>query len=308
MDYRFSGTKRVVGALNVLSGIALERGLNHLSNLYNKYTSPMLPVRTRKRGPRRMFRRVKRRSRRRAAGRARGASRKLIAGKGVFQRRFRKVIGRRLDTRMTRNEYDSTRELVRSGSIVPNVLATGVDTANFQVGDMPLALAKLMDYDEYKVTKIQMVLTPYSFSNGAQTLEVDVAGEPYLYIAPRVHSDNITVSPSLATIKTTPGVMRFHYLRKQPIVINLAPFYQATETTTTSVTGTALDIEMPLRSLNWVHNPQDTGDTYDSTKHPNYGNVLFYFPKLAAGSFVPKWRIEYYATCVLRGNRSLVDI
>lgn len=306
MPFGFDGRTKAyrryqLGAASALSGILGSMG----SYAYSRYfgRSKARPMSRFRRYGRRRY---GRRGGRKAAGRARGANRKLIAGKGIFQRRFRKVIGRRLDTRMTRNEYDSTRELVRSGTILPNALTVVGTSANFQIGDMPIALSKLFDYDEYKVTKIQMVLTPMVQSTGATDLNVNNEGDPYLYIVPRVHSNVISGTPSIQTVKTSPGVMRFHYLRKKPIVVNLAPFAQVEEDLITG-TGAAVQQEIPLKKLGWIHNPQDAAP-YNTGLHVNYGNVYFYLPRIVAGSFIPRWRVEYYATAIFRGNRNLLDI
>lgn len=238
----------------------------------------------------------------------RRVGRRLVAGPGPYQKRLGSMLGAPLDLRMSRNDYDSTRECINyTGGLFPTSVGPAIKTCNFGVGEMPLALSKLFDYDEYKITKIQMVLTPIFISNGAAKLEMNGEYDPYLYVIPRIHSDSLSSTPTLATVKSTPGVMRFHYLRKKPIVINLPAIGVISEDLTTFTTGTALSLEHPFRRVGWIHNPQDSAP-YDDSKHPAYGNVVFYLPQIASGSFQPKWRIDYYATWIGRGNRSQIEI
>lgn len=239
--------------------------------------------------------------------RRRRVGRRFIAGRGPYQRKGKSVAGRRLNTRMARNDYDSTREIANKGFLVPTTSGVVTGSINVAVYEYPLALTKLFDYDEYKLSNIQMVLTPLSLSNGSTPLYIADAGEPYIYIIPKIHPESWSSTPTLNTIKSTPGVMRFHMLTKGPIVVNLKARVPVERTVVASTAGSTYDIQEPSKLLTWVHNPQTVGPI-SAVNYPNYGTVQIYLPQLAAGSFEPKWRVDYYSTINFRGNRALAEV
>lgn len=309
-DARTRASKLANAAIGALAGQALSTIPTSLRALYSSMPSFTGYRARRSRRSllyrrRRRFGRFRRRYRRRNKL-GRGARATFIAGRGAFQRRFRRRIGRKLNTRLTRNDYDSTREIVVKADLFPTSTGAQVVQYNMKVIEMGLAQTKLFFYDDYKLSDIQMVLTPVNLSNGAEKLEVAAGSDPYIYAIPRIHADLWTSTPRLETIKSTPGVMRYHMLRKKPIVINLAPIAQVSEELQ-RVDGTSLEVEKPFKYVTWMHNPQE-GGPFDPTLYLSVGNVVFYLPRLAAGSFQPKWKVEYYATCTLRGNRVLADV
>lgn len=312
MDQRLRSTKLFNNVLASVAGAALDRTNRYLSDrvssyLYPPAAAPMAP--TRRAFRRRRMPAGRRYGRRRRIGpsRRRRASKRLVAGPGPYQKRGRSVIARPLNTNLSRNDYDSTRECVQKGVIFPNSTAVNVETRNTAVGDYPLASAKMFDYDEYKLANIQLVLTPLNLGIAQQSLSLADGADPYLYVIPRIHPDTWTSTPSITTIKSTPGVMRFHMLRRKPIVINLKTIVPQEETVFASVTGASYTIETPFKKLGWIHQPQEAGPVVDAN-YPNLGTCTFYMPQLAAGSFQPKWRIDYYTTVYLRGNRALIDV
>lgn len=189
----------------------------------------------------------------------------------------------------------------------PTTTGTFQNTINFYMPDMPLAASKMFDYDDYKISNIQLVITPLRISNGAEKLEVADSGEPYFYVLPRIHPENWTTTYTLQNIKSTPGVMRFSLLRRTPIVINLKPIVPVENTLATSASGATQTVESPFKYLGWVHNPQEQGPIQISN-YPNYGHCGVWMPQLVAGSFIPRFKFEYYATCTFRGNRALLDV
>lgn len=288
------------------------------NKLYDYYRSPRAPppqrslfrsnmrFRKRTRYSRRSFK-GKRARRSTFRARRRGVSRKFIAGRGPLQLKYPKATSSYLNTRMLRNDYDSTREITSKSVVVASTSAITLAGYNFAVYDFPLALTKLFDYDEYMVKDIQMVITPLRISRGEQDLTVVDSADPYFYVAPRVHPETITSTPSLNVIKSTPGVMRFHMLRKKPVVINLPNQLPQEDEIIGSATGTSYTVRKPMRTLRWIHNPQDSGPVVD-TNYPNMGNVFIYVPQIQSGDYQPKWRVDYYATICLRGNRALLDV
>lgn len=257
----------------------------------------------RRRG-RRMFR--ARGKRRRFQRRKRGVRNKMIAGKGPYQRGFRRF-NRTLNTKMLRNDYDSTREIKDKGVVFARSTGVSLASSNTAIGDYPLAASKMFDYDEYQLKNIQLVLTPLHISNGAEKLELADAGEPYIYVVPKIHPEAWTSTPSLNTLKSTPGVMRFHMLRTKPIVVNLSSALPRVDEIKGSTTGASYTIEQPGKYYGWIHQPQTEGPIVDAN-YPNFGNVQLYIPQIQVSSFQPKWRVDYYATVLLRGNRALAEV
>lgn len=232
-----------------------------------------------KMGPRSYPYRRKRFARKRKMSymRRRRSRRKLYTGKGPYQRRGRPVIGRRLNSKVTRNDYDSTRELVRRDPIFPTSTAIETARTSIAVYDFNLALSKLFDFDEYKVTNIQMVLTPVNVNTGETNLEVNDAGDPYLYVIPAIHPESWSSTPNLNVVRATPGVMRFHYLCKKFIVINFKPLVPFVCDVIGSFLGLFYEIQEPMKYLNWLHNPQTAGPPI-ATNYPKFGHVQFYMP------------------------------
>lgn len=208
---------------------------------------------------------------------------------------------------MTRNDYDSTREVIFDKTFQPSASAPITGFTNIAVYDFPLAVSKLFDYDEYKMSNMQLVLTPLHLANNADSLECDDTGEPYFYVIPRIHPNSWTSTPTLETIKSTPGVMRFHLLRKTPIVINVSPTVPMVQDVLSGSTAAQIQIQEPMKRLTWLHNPQDSGPIV-SSNYPYIGSVFFYFPKLVVGTYLPKFKVEWYCTITLRGNRALLEV
>lgn len=304
LDRRTKGYRLVSQVAAAAIGSAAQYAFNRFSSGMPKYRAAAPRWRA---GRRHRSRRNFRRRYRRRTGAKRTVRKVLIAGRGPYQKRFSRIQRRALNTNLTRNDYDSTREIIEKGTVVPLSTHVHISYLNFQIGDMSLALSKLFDYDDYKVSGIQLVITPCTFPDGQLPVDVDAASEPYFYVVPRIHPETWTSTPALATLKTTPGVLRFHYLRRKPIVINLAAQGIRQTDVITSSTGTANQVELPMKMLGWQHNPQTVGPIV-ATNYSNFGNVAIVMPRLATGSFQPRYKIEYYATAMLRGNRALLDV
>lgn len=249
----------------------------------------------------------KRRSyRRKYNKRGRGVSSRYPAGRGPLQNYQRRQNRLKLNTRLTRNDYDSTREIANKGFIQASSLSIVTGEVNFSVIDFPLALAKLFDYEEYKMVNLQYVITPQHIANGAAQLKMSDFGDPYLYILPRMLSEDITTTPELKTIQSTPGVLRFSYLRTKPIVINVRATATEKRTFVTDLASTDYVQENTVRPFGWLRNPQDSGPPVGSN-YPTTGNLYYYAPSIVGSSdFQPRWRVQIYATILLRNNRSLI--
>lgn len=308
LDSRTRGNRLLKQLLASAAGAALPAFSPFLYGAYSNYKTSF-----KGRRPRRAMARFRRRKMYRKSTRGRrrgrkGVSSRFIAGRGPYQKRARRIVNKKLNNNLTRNDYDSTRELVNKGVLLASTTAIQTGGSNFAVYDMPLASSKMFDYDEYKVANIQLVMTPLNLPSGSNDLELSAStGEPYIYIVPRIHSEAWTSTPSIATLKSTPGVMRFHMLSKKPMVINLMPTVELEQTVIASSAGTTYDIATPFKKLGWLHQPQDSGPVVDSN-YPNLGSIRYYIPQIATGSFQPKWKIEYYATVYLRGNRALAEV
>lgn len=213
---------------------------------------------------------------------------------------------RGLNTNLTRNDYDSVREVIAKGVMFPSNSAVAIQDFNTSIADMTLAQTKIMDYQEYKYASLQMVLTPINIANGAQKLEMNDNSTPYLYYAKRF-SQVAPTDTDLEHWKNTPGVQKVALLGSKPIVINLAIQAPVEDEIIASDNGTAYTIIRQPRRIGWIENPQ-TSLPIVAANYPNFGNVSFRLPQLATGAFQPKWRVEYYCTMLFRGNRELVQI
>lgn len=211
-----------------------------------------------------------------------------------------------MNTNFSRNDYDSVREVSIKNVMFPTSSAPALQSFNFSVADLDLAGTKIMDYQEYRYVDVSLVLTPINISNGAQKLEMNDNSTPYLYYAKRYEPEPPT-STDLRLWKDTPGVQKVSLLGKKPIVIPLAVCAPYEDEIIASNAGTAYTIVQKPKKVGWIHNPQ-VGLPIVPANYPNFGNVTFLLPQLAAGSFQPKWRVEYYVTTLLRGNRNIIQI
>jgi len=174
---------------------------------------------------------------------------------------------------------------------------------NLSVLDMPVALSKLFDYDEYKYSQIQMVLTPIHLANGAQQLYIHENSTPYMYFVKRIHPEEDQTQSDLQYWKNTPGVQKFPVMGRKPIVINFAVQAPQEREIIGNNAGQAFTIQQPMRKVGWIHNPQDAPPAVGAN-YPNFGVIDFRLPQLLNTSgFLPKWRVEYYVTMYFKGNR-----
>lgn len=250
---------------------------------------------------RRMLFRRRRRGRRAIKRRGRRAGRRT-RGVGPYQKKFGGRFFRKLDLNFARNDYDSTREIKSVGSQVASNAASFVTQHYCYVGDFPLALSKLFDYDEYKVTKLQMVIQPQFLHKGSTQVEAATNYDPFFYVVPRIHVEAWTGTPSIDEVRNTPGVIKVPFNIQKPVVINLAVWAEQTDTIVRDLTGASLTIRRPMTKLNWMHNPQTSGP-FVSANYASLGNVNIYWSQLAAGSYLPRFEIKYVATFLFRGNR-----
>jgi hypothetical protein len=186
----------------------------------------------------------------------------------------------------------------------PRNTGVGLQHFNLSIVDLPLAKLKLFDYDEYKYSQLQMVLTPINISNGAQKLEMNDNSTPYLYFAKRIHPEDDITNTDLQTWKNTPGVQRVSLLGSKPIVINFVIQAPKEDEIIANDAGQAFTIQRPMRRIGWIHNPQSAGPPV-SANYPNFGVIDFRLPQIATGSFQPKWRVDYYVTTYFKGHRAL---
>lgn len=220
-----------------------------------------------------------------------------------MQKRFPLLRFRRLNTNLTRNDYDSVRECVYKGQLFPVSTNIGTMRYNLSVVDCPVALAKLFDYDEYKYSQLQMVLTPVHYANGAQKLYIHENSTPYMYYVKRIHPDDDQTVTDLQYWKNTPGVQKFSLMGRKPIVINFAIAAPRESEIIANNAGQAFTIQQSMRRVGWIHNPQETGPALGAN-YPNFGVIDFRIPQLLdTTGFLPKWRVEYYVTTYFKGNR-----
>ena len=297
-----------------IAGIAASKLLDYYNSIGSS-SSSMPPIPGYARALRRYGYRSKARKfkrSRRSLARRRGMSRRkrrgpvnrTVAGWGPLQKKYPYSMRARLNTRMGRNDYDSTREMVYKNVVVADTAAPTWAQFNTAVYDFPLALTKLFDYTEYRITNLQCVITPIRISNGEKDLTVVDRATPYFYVIPRIHPDTATSTPSVDSLRTTPGVLRFHMMRKKQIVINLPVQLPREDTVIGSASGTTYTVDRPMQNIGWLHQPQDSGPVV-GTNYPNFGNIYIYIPQIQSGDYQPKFRVDYYATILLRGNKAL---
>lgn len=231
--------------------------------------------------------------------------RSTFTGWGPLQKKMRyRAIRRPLNLNFKRNDYDSCRDLFQTNVLQPSVTGEVFNNYNFIVSDSAIAASKLFDYDEYRCDNIQLVLESNKapMGNDANISTDDAEDSLYGFIIPRVHTPSITAA-TYEDFLRTPGVIKFHLLSRKKIVVNLSPTYAPVgEHIFSNQAGTAHDIRRPLKKMGWIHNPQTAGPIV-ATNYFNYGNCFIYLPKLAAGSYIPRWNVRIYATAKFRGNR-----
>lgn len=250
---------------------------------------------------RRGFRRMSRFRRRR-----RGARVTMAAGKGPYQKRYPRLIHRPLNTDMTRNQYDSCRDLKDYSTISANTSSNQTTNVNFSVYDGEVAATKLFGYTDYKVKDVQLVLTPLNIHLGATDVQVTTNGKPFIYIIPKIHSTSVT-GLTTSEVERLPGVMKFPIASRKKIVVNLATFGSLEEEVETSASAGAETVETPFKYIGFVHNPQTSGPP-TASNYPKYGNAIIYVPQMASGSFLPVWKVQFLWTTIFKGNRSLIAI
>lgn len=234
------------------------------------------------------------------------SSRRFIAGKGPFQKKYRSRLYKALNTNLSRNDYDSTREVYTQGTITGSTSAAVGANVQFNVGELDLAATKIAKYDEIKHTNIQLVISPTKFFKNASTV-ASLQAEPYLYVIPRIHGNDDLTLPSFETVIRTPGVMKYRMDRQKKIVVNLpcqAPIVDTWETG--PGTGTTDTLNREMRYIGWYHNPWDGTGTLPLASFPYLGNAYVYMPQLESGSAIPQFRLELYVTTLMKNNRDLL--
>lgn len=209
----------------------------------------------------------------------------------------------KLNTNMSRNDYDSIR-VVRDvpAASRPRLSAAGVYYVNelISIDDFPFAASKGADYQQYKMTNVQVVLTP-RFSKGAFDNHKGLAAanaDFYGAIWPRSHNDVPVGTPTWNTIKQTPGVRLFKLDSGKRVVLNLAPYV---DLETPSNQGRTLGRRIPL---GW-------SDYLQGGLTPNFKLCPWgvYIPQAAPqgdGAPVIDWNMEIYATFIFRGNTDYI--
>lgn len=293
-------------AHNLIAGIG-GAALNSIQNLgwrhFNKYTMP--PV-VKKRFAPAFRRRWGKRRGRRAVRRRAGKKNAVFTGRGSATRWRYNRASRRVNSNMTRNDYDSTRDRAYNGNIQGTSVGAVWTEHNFRITDLSIAASKYLDYDHYKFAKIQAVITP-KWQDGTAKLRTAGQADPYLYVIPRVHPDSISSTPTIQLLKTTPGVLRYSLRRNKPIVINIGAYLPRKLEYVGDQIGTVYNVEQPFFFPGFIHNP-DTSSSIPSN-HPKFGSIYTYMPQLESTSdYVPNFTIEYYVTTYFRGNRALIDV
>lgn len=275
-------------------------------NNIKRYSTTMAPIR-RRRFKRRMRFPKKRTMYRKKRTVRRKRGRSMVAGKGALQRRFNSGMVGRLNTNMRRNDYDSVREELRSTVASPSTVAVQVVYGKFQVFNFTRALAKMNDYDEYRITGVQLLITPLIFNSMDRLLAMADNFDPYWYLIPRVHPDQWSVIPSYKQIRETPGIIKIHLLQKKPICINLPVFAEVEDEMKTD-TGTYIQVKSPFKKVGFVHNNTPKGSVPVSAEHLKFGHYAAYFPQLDGVNnvFIPRFRFDFYATILFRNCRDNV--
>lgn len=290
---------------NVLAGIG-GAALNSIQNLgwshFNRNSMP--PLSKRRFAPYRK-RWGKRRGRRPFRARP---GKKIVAftGRSSATRRRYNRAARRVNSNMTRNDYDSTRDRIFKSYITGTAVGPVWTQHNFRVTDLTIASTKYLDYDHYKFSNIQCVITP-KWQDSTAKLRTAGEADPYLYVLPRVHPDTISSTPTIQLLKTTPGVLRFNLRRSKPIVINMGAYLPRKQEYVGDQLGTVYNVEQPFFFPGFIHNPDSS--TSVPANHPKFGSLYTYMPQLEATSdYIPNFTLEYYVTTYFRGNRALIDV
>lgn len=301
-DRRTIASKFANQALAAIGGAALNSIQNYGYSHFNRSSMPPLRGKFRPWVGRR--RRYKKFGRRRSK---RYARKNTFTGAGPqTRRRVARISRRKLNTNMTRNDYDSSRDRVLSGYVTGSVLTPAWRQFDFRVPDLQYAVTKILDYDHYKVANIQCVITA-KWQDNQEIMRMLDDGDPYLYVIPRIHPDSITSTPNLQLLKTTPGVMRFSLRRTKPIVINLLALVPRKQEYVADQSGGVYNVEQPFFKPGWIHNP-DTGSVNPGS-HPKFGHIAMYIPRLESTTVaIPNFTVEYYCTTYFRGNRNFIDV
>lgn len=253
---------------------------------------------------------------RRGRYRRRAYKKKLYRRKGrkIQARKYRGKAGqfkhllarrKRLNTNLSRNDFDSTRECLQRGFVTQNTTSPAYSTYSQSINLFPLAEAKREDYNEYKVSNVQVRIKPRIPKGALQYHAGNVAADFQYAFIPCQDATPPVTTPSWQTLKNTPGVQFVNMSNLKAKVFNLKPMLQEVRTTEQGVdqivnvpmkwqetnTGLSLPLQWcPFR----VYIPQSRGD-YKGTV-------------AGTADFEYILDIEVYATFVFRGNKSLVDI
>lgn len=252
---------------------------------------------------RRMVRR-KRRSRKRTVKRKlKRQKKRFVAGPGTYQyKQGRRALRRTLNTNFQRNNFDSCRDWVLPKLVQSPASDDDVQIEySFKIGDIDIARTKMFDYSEYRITNIQLVITPMKFGLGAETLTM-AEGEPYMYIIPR-HDTGITPKYKLEDIKRSPGVWRINLMKKTRTVINLTDFLPVIKDYV-NTDQTNIQVPKDYQRVRWIENPQEEGP-YDNRRHPQFGRVILWLPQILAG-YQPRFTFQFVATVLFRGYKKYI--
>lgn len=299
MTVRYAASTYRRAAANVLSA-ALPVAASSLLGRFGQYAynrATMPPVRMRRRRvsyPARRRRSV--RKFRRARARVRRGRRQIRNGYNYVDKKFgrNRRLNPMLNTRMLRNDYDSVRVVFRKTNFSLTNIGESNTRLDFKIGESPLALTKLLDYDEYKITNVQWVFEP-RYVTTQNFGGVAYGSLPFLLVNNRAHNTIPIGSSSYDDARRSPGWRWIPIRKLTPTVLNSTPFYEPDE-----ISDTGTNINTVLKKLNWIHNP-DT--VYNPSNHPSVCPIDVIGPQLAAIDSVD-WTISVYATIYYRGLRS----
>lgn len=298
MSVRYAPSTYKKAAANVLSA-ALPVVASSLLGRFGRYAynSAMAPIsRARRRRVMYPVRRRRFRKIRRVRSGMRRSRRKVRNGLNFVDKKFRRnrMINPVLNTRMARNDYDSIRVCFRK----TNFSLTNISETNyrldFKIGESPLALSKLTDYDEYKITNVQWVFEP-RYVTSQNFGGVAYGSLPFVLVKNRAHNTIPLGSSTYDDARRSPGWRWIPIRKLTPTVINSTPFYEPEE-----ISDAGTNITTVLKKLNWIHNP-DT--VYNPANHPSVCPIDIIGPQLAAVDAV-NWTVSCYATIIFRGFRS----
>lgn len=231
---------------------------------------------------------------------------RFVAGVGTYQKKMGAKFLKPFNSNFARNNFDSCRDFALNWQVLaPSAASAAQFELNFKIGNIPIALDKLGDYSEYKITNIQLVITPLKFGSGVETLTM--FQEPaYMYIIPR-HDTGAVSTLTFEEIHKSPGVIKVHLLKRRNTIINLQDYcpklQRYIQTNNDTVT-----VPRDYQKLGWIENPTQAGEAYNPNSHPEYGRCVAWFPQINAG-YQPTFRVQYCATILYRGYRSfIVDI